>query len=147
MGDYNLGPIRLIMWNVRVARNYKLGPINQFWVIFPKKLLKKLAIYCRNINEKCNQCGLNEKLNNLSPYIDISMIYSWFFSKILSLRYITTQYRFHVSRYTTYCQYLLKILSLGWIGFRFTFMHKGVLVIMQHFVEVSEQGLWIGLTD
>ena len=35
----------------------------------------------------------------------------------------------------------------GQIGSRFTFMHKGVLVIMKGYIEVSEQGLWIGLID
>ena len=31
------------------------------------------------------------------------------------------------------------------IGFRFTFVHKGVLVITQDCIGVSEQSLWIGL--
>ena len=35
----------------------------------------------------------------------------------------------------------------GWIGFRFTFVHKSVWVIMQDCIRVSEQGLWIGLID
>ena len=35
----------------------------------------------------------------------------------------------------------------GWIGSRFTFEHKDILVIMQGCIEVSEQGLWIGLID
>lgn len=35
----------------------------------------------------------------------------------------------------------------GQIGFRFSFVHKGVLVITQGCIEVSEQGLWIGLID
>ena len=30
---------------------------------------------------------------------------------------------------------------------RFTFVHKGVLVIIQGCIGVSEQGLWIGLLD
>ena len=29
----------------------------------------------------------------------------------------------------------------GWIGSRFTFVHKGILVIMQGCTKVSEQGL------
>ena len=33
------------------------------------------------------------------------------------------------------------------IDFRFTFLHKGLLVIMQGCTRVSEQGLWIGLID
>ena len=33
------------------------------------------------------------------------------------------------------------------IDFKFTFMHKGVLVIMQGCTGISEQGLWIGLID
>ena len=35
----------------------------------------------------------------------------------------------------------------GQIGSRFTFVHKGILVIMQGYIRVSEQGLWIGLID
>ena len=35
----------------------------------------------------------------------------------------------------------------GWIGSRFTFMHKGILVITQGRIRVSEQGIWIGLID
>ena len=35
----------------------------------------------------------------------------------------------------------------GEIDSRFTFVHKGVLVIMQGCIRVSEQGLSIGLTD
>ena len=33
------------------------------------------------------------------------------------------------------------------IGSKFTFVHKGVLVITQVCTRVSEQGLWIGLMD
>ena len=33
------------------------------------------------------------------------------------------------------------------IGSRFTFIHKGILIITQGCIEVSEQGLWIGLID
>ena len=33
------------------------------------------------------------------------------------------------------------------IGFRFTFVHKGVLVITEVVTGVSEQGHWIGLVD
>ena len=33
------------------------------------------------------------------------------------------------------------------IGSRFTFVHKGILVIMQDCTGVSEQGLWIELID
>ena len=32
----------------------------------------------------------------------------------------------------------------GEIDSRFTFVHKGVLVIMQGCIRVSEQGIWIG---
>ena len=45
---------------------------------------------------------------------------------------------------------LIYLVSMGYegqIGFRFTFMDKGVLVIMQGCTRVSEQGLWIGLVD
>ena len=35
----------------------------------------------------------------------------------------------------------------GWIGYRFTFVHKGVLVITQVCIRVNEQGLWIRLAD
>ena len=33
------------------------------------------------------------------------------------------------------------------VDFRFTFVHKGVLVIAQGCTKISEQGLWIGLSD
>ena len=35
----------------------------------------------------------------------------------------------------------------GQIGSRFTFVHKGVLVIIQGCTGLSEQGLWIRLID
>ena len=35
----------------------------------------------------------------------------------------------------------------SWIGSKFTFVHKGILVIMQGYIGVSEQGFWIGLID
>ena len=35
----------------------------------------------------------------------------------------------------------------GRIDFKFTFVHKGVLVITQGCIGVSEQVLWIGLID
>ena len=43
--------------------------------------------------------------------------------------------------------YLVSMDYEGQISFRFTFMDKGVLVIMQGCTRVSEQGLWIGLVD
>ena len=43
--------------------------------------------------------------------------------------------------------YLVGICYEGWIGSRFTFVHKGILVIMQGYIRVSEQGLWIGIID
>ena len=43
--------------------------------------------------------------------------------------------------------YLVGTDSEGWIGSKFTFVHKGILVIMQGYIRVSEQGLWIGLID
>ena len=43
--------------------------------------------------------------------------------------------------------YLVGMYYEGQISFRFTFMHKGVLVIKQGYTRVSEQGLWIGLID
>ena len=36
---------------------------------------------------------------------------------------------------------------INWIGFRFTFVHKCVLGIIQGCTRVSEWGLWIGLID
>ena len=41
--------------------------------------------------------------------------------------------------------YLVGMDYEGHIDFRFTFVHKGILVIMQGCTGVSEQGLWIGL--
>ena len=35
----------------------------------------------------------------------------------------------------------------GWIGFRFTLVHKDIMIIMQGCIGDSEQGLWIGLID
>ena len=35
----------------------------------------------------------------------------------------------------------------NWIDFRFTLVHKGIMVIMQGCLRDSEQGLWIGLID
>ena len=35
----------------------------------------------------------------------------------------------------------------GWIGSRFTLMHKGVFLIMQGCTKDSKQGLQIGLID
>ena len=35
----------------------------------------------------------------------------------------------------------------GWMGFQFTFVYKGVLVIMQCCIGMSEQHLWIGLIE
>ena len=43
--------------------------------------------------------------------------------------------------------YLVGMGNEGWIDFRFTSMHKGILVIMQGYIGVSEQGLWIRLID
>ena len=43
--------------------------------------------------------------------------------------------------------YLVGMSYEGQIGSRFTFVHKGVLVIMQGCIEVIDQGLWIGLID
>ena len=43
---------------------------------------------------------------------------------------------------------LIYLVGMGYedrIGFRFTFVHKGVLVITQDCIGVSEQSLWIGL--
>ena len=48
------------------------------------------------------------------------------------------------------CFELIYIVSMdyeGWIGSRFTCVHKGILVIMQDCTGVSEQGLWIELID
>ena len=45
---------------------------------------------------------------------------------------------------------LIYLVSMGYegqIGFRFTFVHKGVLVIMQGCVGLIEQGIWIRLID
>ena len=35
----------------------------------------------------------------------------------------------------------------GWIDFRFIFVHKGVLIIMQDCIGDNEQGIWIRLID
>ena len=43
--------------------------------------------------------------------------------------------------------YLVGMDYEGWIGSRFTFVHKVVLVIMQSCIVVSEQGFWIGPID
>ena len=45
---------------------------------------------------------------------------------------------------------LIYLVGMGyesWIDSRFTFVHKGILVIMQGCTTVSEQGLYIGLND
>ena len=44
-------------------------------------------------------------------------------------------------------KYLVGIGYEGKIDHRFNFVHKGVLVIMQDCISLSEQGLWIGLID
>ena len=41
--------------------------------------------------------------------------------------------------------YLIDMNYKGRISFKFTFVHKGVLVITQDCIGVSEQSLWIGL--
>lgn len=43
--------------------------------------------------------------------------------------------------------YLVGMGNEGWIDSRFNSMHKGILVIMQGYVGVSEQGLWIRIID
>ena len=43
--------------------------------------------------------------------------------------------------------YLVGMDFKGWIGSKFTYVHKGILVIMQGCTTVSEQGLYIGLND
>ena len=43
--------------------------------------------------------------------------------------------------------YLVGMSYEGQIGFRFTFVYKGILVVTQGCIRVSEQGLWIGLID
>ena len=43
--------------------------------------------------------------------------------------------------------YLVSMNYEGRISSKFTFMHKDVLVTMQGCIKVSEQGLWIRLTD
>ena len=48
------------------------------------------------------------------------------------------------------CSELIYLVSMdyeGWIVSRFTFVHKGVLVITQGYIGVSEQGIWIGKID
>ena len=44
-------------------------------------------------------------------------------------------------------KYLVGMGYEGRIDHRFNFVHKGVLVIMQDCIGLSEQGLWIGLID
>ena len=43
--------------------------------------------------------------------------------------------------------YLVDMDYEGRIGSKFTFRHKGVLVITQGCTRISEQGLWIRLID
>ena len=43
--------------------------------------------------------------------------------------------------------YLVGMGYEGWIGFKFTFVHKGILIITQGCIGVSEQGLLIELID
>ena len=43
--------------------------------------------------------------------------------------------------------YFVSIGYEGQIGSRFTFMHKGILVITRCHIRVSEQDLWIELID
>ena len=43
--------------------------------------------------------------------------------------------------------YLVGAYYEGKINSRFTFVHKGILVITQGCIGVSKQGLWIGLID
>ena len=43
--------------------------------------------------------------------------------------------------------YLVGLSYEGQIDFKFTFVHKDILVIMQDCTRVSEQGLWIGLIN
>ena len=43
--------------------------------------------------------------------------------------------------------YLIGMGYEGRIGSTYTFVHKGILVIMQGCIGVSEQSLWIGLID
>ena len=48
------------------------------------------------------------------------------------------------------CSELIYLVGIGYEGqidYRFTFVHKSVLVIMQVYTGVSEQSLWIGLLD
>ena len=33
------------------------------------------------------------------------------------------------------------------IGYRFTFVHKSILIVLQDCIRVSGQGIWIRLTD
>ena len=43
--------------------------------------------------------------------------------------------------------YLVGMNYEGWIGSRFNFVHKGILVTTQGCTRISEQGLWIWLID
>ena len=43
--------------------------------------------------------------------------------------------------------YLIVMDYEGRIGYKFTFVPKGILVITQGCIRVSEQDLWIGLID
>ena len=48
------------------------------------------------------------------------------------------------------CSKLIYFVSMGYrsrIGSTLTFVHKGILVIIQGCIGVSEQDLWIGLID
>ena len=43
--------------------------------------------------------------------------------------------------------YLINISYEGRIDFKFTFVHKGILIITQGCIRVSEQDLWIKLIN
>ena len=43
--------------------------------------------------------------------------------------------------------YLVGTCYEGMIGYKFTFLHKNILVTKQGCTKVSEQGLWIRLID
>ena len=43
--------------------------------------------------------------------------------------------------------YLIGMDYEGRISWRFTFVHKGALVITQGCIRICKQGLWIGLID
>ena len=71
----------------------------------------------------------------------------WDFESNLELDYEGASISIGPSDPHSKLMYLIGMDYEGRVGFRFTFVHKSVLVIMQGCIGVSEQGLWIRLID